>query len=1295
MSRSLPRQVAFLSLSFLFLAAVSSGEEVVWSNGRGVIISGNRLTKTGTPGWGNAGASSVQALLAGDGVLEFSTDEAVTEKLCGLARRDTDRHYQAIDFALRLSAEGAVGVIEKGVLRGWFGTYQPSDLFQVAVEAGVVRYRKNGSLLYTSAVAPSYPLLADSSLNHTGATLIGATLSGSALGLNVSWTNAIGVFPDGNSLRKVSLGSGWDAGAVSTKAIGSEDGYVEAVAQGADTSRIFGLSSGDSGAADSDVDFGIYLNSDGTVRIIEQGTFRLNGSGSATFATYVAGDRFRVGVESGQVRYRKNGSLLYTSGVSASYPLLVDTSLRTSGATLNDVVLFGSMVDVGVEAPELAAVSGDSTSGFDVVITTPTAEATIRYTTNGADPTEGDPAVPASGTVHVNPGTTLKGKAWRPGLFPSRVETRIYGEWSALPVEDVVWTHVVGTTASGNNLTKTASNGLWGNAGAISTRVVTAEGGFVEFTPAVAGPLWMAGLSNGDSSQSYEDIDFALYVLSGNRLMVYEQGVYRTETTFAAGDRLRVAVESGFVRYRRNGALIYQSTLSPTFPLVLDTAIYSGGATITNAVISAAFPLPQPPVAHPGGPYVAGSGVALQLDGSGSSDPQGAALSYAWSFGDGTSGSEVQPTHTYSSTGDYSVSLTVTNSGGLSHTAGTSVHVNPVENVVWTHVVGATASNNNLTKTAPDGLWGNAGAISTRALGLGDGFVEFTPAVAGPLWMAGLSNGDSSQSYEDIDFALYVLSGNRLMVYEKGVYRTETTFAAGNRLRVAVESGFVRYRRNGTLIYQSTLFPNYPLVLDTAIFTSGSTISNAVISGTFAPNQPPTVSLQGGGACHIPCTVGFSATAQDPDGDVFTFAWDGCAAGQNGPTATCVLSTAGTFPVSVTVADALGATATASGQATGANAAPVIQGITGGGQRHVPVIATFVVTASDADGDALTYSWTGCAAGQTGRTSVCALPTVGTIAATVTVSDGRGGMASQTVSLQGTNAAPTAVTVTATPSTCVVPCTASFSATASDPDEDLLAFVWTGCAIGQTGQTATCQAGSAATFSATATATDGRGGTTSGSAQFTATARPPGDNLAPVANAGGPYRGLTGQAVAFDGRRSRDPDGAITTYTWSFGDGATATGPTPRHAYAASGSYTTNLTVQDDRGASATATATVTVTATLDSDGDGLTDAQEQSLGTDPHKADTNGDGIPDGTAVAIGISPTNPDMDADGVANATERSNGTDPFVADTDGDGVNDGADAFPLDATRSQPSQSDPSDHTPPTITLVRPEGARPKP
>ncbi len=101
-----------------------------------------------------------------------------------------------------------------------------------------------------------------------------------------------------------------------------------------------------------------------------------------------------------------------------------------------------------------------------------------------------------------------------------------------------------------------------------------------------------------------------------------------------------------------------------TVSLVVNDGTVDSAPATTTATIAAAN---QPPVSDPGGPYSGTANVALTFDGSGSSDPDGDPLTYAWDFGDGNNGTGISPTHTYGAAGIYTVTLVV--SDGLADSA--------------------------------------------------------------------------------------------------------------------------------------------------------------------------------------------------------------------------------------------------------------------------------------------------------------------------------------------------------------------------------------------------------------------------------------------------------------------------------------------------------------------------------------------------------------------------------------------------------------------------------------------------
>jgi YVTN family beta-propeller protein len=65
-------------------------------------------------------------------------------------------------------------------------------------------------------------------------------------------------------------------------------------------------------------------------------------------------------------------------------------------------------------------------------------------------------------------------------------------------------------------------------------------------------------------------------------------------------------------------------------------------------------------------------------------------------------------------------------------------------------------------------------------------------------------------------------------------------------------------------------------------------------------------------------------------------------------------------------------------------------------------------------------------------------------------------------------------------------------------------------------------------------------------------------------------RARPGVPVSLDASASKDPDGSITAFAWSFGDGQSAslTTPTALHTYAKPGTYSATLTLTDNEGCS-------------------------------------------------------------------------------------------------------------------------------
>ena len=175
---------------------------------------------------------------------------------------------------------------------------------------------------------------------------------------------------------------------------------------------------------------------------------------------------------------------------------------------------------------------------------------------------------------------------------------------------DVVWTGLTNATASGSSLTKSGGQPWADDAGANSVQSIDAGDGWLEVTAAEVQAFRFVGLGRSHTGTTGAGIDFAFRLQAG-RADVYEAGAWKADNTVAAGDRLRVAVESGVVKYYKNGALLYTSATRPQYPLYTYAALIDANATVTSARMAADVPVPSP------GNFVSDVAAMPSADGTG------------------------------------------------------------------------------------------------------------------------------------------------------------------------------------------------------------------------------------------------------------------------------------------------------------------------------------------------------------------------------------------------------------------------------------------------------------------------------------------------------------------------------------------------------------------------------------------------------------------------------------------------------------------------------------------------------
>ncbi|GHN03212.1 hypothetical protein WSM22_47010 [Cytophagales bacterium WSM2-2] len=147
-------------------------DPVTWTSAVNVSVSGNSITSTGlTAPWGISGAASSDLIPASaDGFMESTVDETTTDRIFGLAITNPDAGMVSIDYAFYLQSY-TLRVYEKGVSKFFFGTVTRGDRLRVERVNGIIYYKVNGQVIYTSATSSATALMVDASIATNGGTV--------------------------------------------------------------------------------------------------------------------------------------------------------------------------------------------------------------------------------------------------------------------------------------------------------------------------------------------------------------------------------------------------------------------------------------------------------------------------------------------------------------------------------------------------------------------------------------------------------------------------------------------------------------------------------------------------------------------------------------------------------------------------------------------------------------------------------------------------------------------------------------------------------------------------------------------------------------------------------------------------------------------------------------------------------------------------------------------------------------------------------------------------------------------
>ena len=176
-------------------------------------------------------------------------------------------------------------------------------------------------------------------------------------------------------------------------------------------------------------------------------------------------------------------------------------------------------------------------------------------------------------------------------LIPELIAKNYYDELGQLEKKDVGgetifdgYIDIVNVSYNSNTDMITKDGGVHGawDAG-LATKGKFHGNGFVEATVELGTKNIMIGLSEINTDEHWNTMDFAIFAKWDGDVKVYEGGSnLGTFSTYVPGDILRVERTGTTITYKKNGQVIYTSLTSSTGSLLGDLSMFHNGAQVSN-----------------------------------------------------------------------------------------------------------------------------------------------------------------------------------------------------------------------------------------------------------------------------------------------------------------------------------------------------------------------------------------------------------------------------------------------------------------------------------------------------------------------------------------------------------------------------------------------------------------------------------------------------------------------------------------------------------------------------------------